>query len=185
MRRLLLLAFAGTSLALPALAEDPAPDQAPVQLEISGKTLKADGADWHERAGKWFDSDDKKARKEQMRAATRAIKQGCKYCHTQDFEGFTDKKLIAQQMMWISKTFDTKCGDCHAGKDLFTPLGKRAHKMFALSVERGVTCDHCHSGEDHFKGLTPDGKKQKDEWAARAAGKAPAAEPPAAPMSAP
>ncbi len=149
--------------AIPALAADapPAPGSAPSKLPLSGKTLKAEGIDWHTRAEKWFDAPDPASRKQQMRTATRALKQACKYCHTPDFDGYTDKKLVSQQMMALSKEHGVACADCHAGKDAFTPLGAQAHEMWSLSVEKGVTCEHCHTPGTRFEGLTPEGEKAK------------------------
>jgi nitrate/TMAO reductase-like tetraheme cytochrome c subunit len=167
MYRPLLVALALAALALPALAEDPppAPASAPAGtvLPLTGKTLKTEGIDWHARAEKWFDAADQKARKEQMRTVTKALKQGCKYCHTADFEGYTEKKLVAQQMMALSKEHGVACADCHAGKDRFTHLGEEAHEMWALSVEKGVTCDHCHKPGTRFEGLTAEGEKFEAE----------------------
>ena len=73
-------------------------------------------SDWHARAEKWFSSTDPKVRRKEMRAATKALKQSCFYCHTKGFKGYHDNKLISQQMMAMSAEHDVSCADCHAGK---------------------------------------------------------------------
>lgn len=156
-----------TAPAKPATAPA-APDTGPAKLEPSGKTLPTEGIDWHARAEKWFDSPEPEARKKQMRTITRALRRPCKYCHTPDFDGYTDKKLISQQMMALSKEHGVTCDECHAGRDGFTQLGRVAHRMWSLSVEKGVTCDHCHVTGARFERLTEAGREQKTAWEAAA-----------------
>lgn len=125
------------------------------------------GADWHARGEKWFKSADEESRKAQMKEASRALKRPCKYCHTEDFEGFTDKKEIAQQMMALSAENDVTCEDCHDGRDKFTKMGEEAHHMWDLAHEKKVFCDDCHEPRTKFEKLTANGKKFHDEWEAR------------------
>ena len=48
------------------------------------------------RAHAWFESDDLKQRRTQMRQMTRALRQPCKYCHTSGFKGYTDKHKVSK-----------------------------------------------------------------------------------------
>ncbi len=129
-------------------------DKDPVALPIT--------ADWRARAMKWFESDDSKARRKEMRKATRALKQPCRYCHTPDFKGYTEKRLISQQMMALSVEHGVECQDCHAGKDQYTEMGKTAQKMWSLSRKENLFCDGCHTQGTAFKSLTEHGRRFKE-----------------------
>ncbi len=153
---------------------------------LADEPLKAPGIDWDARADKWFTApkEDEAARKAQMKEASRALKRPCKFCHTEDFSGFTDdkRKLLTQQMMIVSAENGVECKDCHDGRDKMTELGHDAKKMYDLSREKNVFCDECHqTNKSKFKDLTDKGKKFKEEAEAKQKG-APA---PAAPTPAP
>lgn len=126
-------------------------------------------ADWHARAQAWFDSADEKARKQQMRAAGRALKQPCKYCHTKTFDGYTDKLDISRQMLALSAEHQVGCDDCHSGKVEYTELGVVAGAMWQISREQKVFCDHCHVKGARFEKLTKEGDAFQPEWAQRKA----------------
>lgn len=115
-------------------------------------------ADWSARAQKWFSSTDLTGRRKEMRTMTRALKQPCRYCHTPDFKGYTDKRLISQQMMAISAEYQVACSDCHSGKVDMTPMGQIAQKMWALAHKKKVECRHCHEAGAGFLNLTDAGK---------------------------
>jgi len=158
------------------------------------KPVQLPGVDWHARAEKWFTASDEDTRKAQMKEASRALKRPCKYCHTEDFEGYTENKELAQQMMALSAENGVTCQDCHDGRDKFTKLGEDAKHMWAFSVEKKMFCDDCHQPQTKFEKLTEKGKKFHDEWEAAekakkaAAGGAPAPAPtsgPPAPASHP
>ena len=132
------------------------------------------GADFEARGEKWFRAEEEDARKAQMKEASRALKRPCKYCHTEDFNGFTDKKDITLQMMALSAENDVECKDCHDGRDKLTKMGDEAHEMWELSHEKKVFCDDCHEPKTKFEKLTANGKKQKEEWDAKKKSAAPA-----------
>ena len=114
--------------------------------------------DWKGRAEKWFSSTDTAGKRKEMRTITRALKQPCKYCHTPDFKGYTDKHLISQQMMAISAEYQVACSDCHSGKVKMTPMGEIAMNMWKLAHEKKVECKHCHQPGNGFLNLTPEGR---------------------------
>jgi nitrate/TMAO reductase-like tetraheme cytochrome c subunit len=119
-------------------------------------------ADWQARAAAWFkDAPDTTAKRKAMRQITKALKQPCRYCHTPDWKGYTDKLLISQQMMALSAEHDVPCADCHAGKTELTALGEKARPMFALARKKVVDCGHCHVPQKKFKALTPEGEAHK------------------------
>jgi len=101
-------------------------------------------SDWRARSLKWFKASTIPKQRKEMRAASRALKKPCKYCHTKDFKGYTAKRLIAQQMMALSAENDVGCHDCHAGRGAFTELGRKAKPMWKLVHHKKVFCDHCH-----------------------------------------
>ncbi|MGB0645559.1 MAG: hypothetical protein ACPGQS_00215 [Bradymonadia bacterium] len=109
------------------------------------------------RAHAWFESNELKERRTQMRQMTRALRQPCKYCHTSGFKGYTDKHKVSLEMMALSAEHSIRCDDCHAGKEKLTDIGHKAHEMMRLSKEMGVTCEHCHIPASKFKSLTPSG----------------------------
>lgn len=136
-------------------AESPPPEPLPIE------------ADWRVRSMAWFDADDEQARRKQMRAITRALRQPCRYCHTPDFTGYTDKRLISQQMMALSAEHGVQCAECHAGRDGLTPLGQTAAPMWALAREKGQFCGTCHVKHRRFEALTEQGQRFRDtEWPA-------------------
>lgn len=119
-------------------------------------------ADWKARAAAWFkDAKDEPARRKAMRQITRAIKQPCRYCHTPDWKGYTDKLAISRQMMALSAEHDVACADCHQGKTELSPLGKTARNMWRLAHEKKVECSHCHTPGKRFKALTAAGETYK------------------------
>ena len=144
--------LASATCVLAAVTYEPKNDPLPVQ------------ADWHARAEAWFEATDAEARKKEMRAATSALRQPCKYCHTEDFTDYTERKLIGQQMMALSAEHGVPCGDCHAGKNTLTPLGVDAQAMWVVSRERKVFCDACHVKGTRFEKLTRKGRRFKPEW---------------------
>ncbi len=120
-------------------------------------------ADWDARADAWFESEDPKARRKQMRQITKALKQSCFYCHTRGFKGYHENKLISQQMMAMSAEHGVECKECHVGKKGLTELGETAQHMWRLVHEKKVFCDHCHVPQKRFQELTPEGKAFKAE----------------------
>lgn len=160
------LAFAAlTILALALLAAKP--DDAAEQkgAKTPGDTpIPVKGVDdWRPRAMAWFTTEGDKARRKEMRKLTRALRQPCKYCHTVDFTGYTEKRLVSQQMMALSAEHGVQCAECHAGKEKLTELGEASLPMFDLARERKVFCDHCHVKQKRFEALTEAGKKYKRE----------------------
>jgi RNase P subunit RPR2 len=149
------------------------------------KAVPLPGVDWHARAEKWFKASDEDSRKAQMKEASRALKRPCKYCHTEDFSGYTENKELAQQMMALSAENDVTCQDCHDGRDKFTKMGEDAKHMWALSVDKKMFCDDCHQPQTKFEKLTEKGKKFHDEWEAMQKAKKAAVGAAAAPTSAP
>ena len=158
----------------PKAAPTPAPTTDKAKAESPGKDAKATmddqtvqpapvEADWHARAEKWFSSSDLKVRRKEMRAATKALKQSCFYCHTRGFKGYKDNKLISQQMMAMSAEHDVTCADCHAGKRELTEMGETAQHMWRLVQKKKVFCEHCHTPHKRFAELTPEGKAFKAE----------------------
>ncbi len=126
-------------------------------------------SDWEARADKWFESAEAEARKKQMRAQTKALRQPCRYCHTKDWTGYTDRLDISRQMMAISAEHGVACIDCHPEKKgQLSELGQTAKEMWKVSREKGVFCEHCHEKGTKFEKLTGDGKAFHDEWEARA-----------------
>ena len=115
------------------------------------------------RASAWFKSTDKKARRKEMRAMTRALKQPCKYCHTAGFKGYTDRHQVTLEMMALSVEHDVECKDCHLGKDALSSMGTIAKGMELLAKQEAASCGDCHVQKAKFKTLTPRGKKYKDE----------------------
>ena len=124
-------------------------------------------SDWKARSMAWFKTKDEKSQRKEMRAATKALRKPCRYCHTPDFKGYTEKRLIAQQMMAMSEEHGVQCTACHAGRKGLTPKGKIAEKMWEWSIERGVFCETCHLKGAGFEKLSPAGKKSLGEWKKR------------------
>ena len=119
-------------------------------------------SDWHGRAEKWFTSPDKKERRKAMRQFTRALRKPCRFCHTSDFKGYTDRLLISQQMMAMTVEHGVECKDCHAGKDGFTKMGQISQKMWQLVHKKKVFCENCHVPQRQFQELTAEGKLFKE-----------------------
>lgn len=118
--------------------------------------------DWKARADKWFTTVSEKARKKEMRKATKALRKPCKHCHTPDWSGYTDRLDISRQMMALSAEHGVACKDCHAGKkNVLTELGEKAKPMWALSHEKKVFCEECHVPGKRFEVLTKAGKKHQ------------------------
>ncbi len=156
-----LLTLAGAAFAEPPAAEPSTADTPP------GPTALPVDADWKARADAWFTATDDAGRRKEMRAVTRALRQPCRYCHTPDFTGYTDKRLISQQMMALSAEHGVECKDCHAGKATLTPLGQKAAPMWTLAREKGVFCGTCHVKHRRFEALTERGQRfRAAEWAA-------------------
>ncbi|MGK0362161.1 MAG: nitrate/TMAO reductase-like tetraheme cytochrome c subunit [Bradymonadia bacterium] len=119
-------------------------------------------SDWKARAEAWFkDAKTQPERRKAMRQVTKALKQPCRYCHTPDWSGYTDKHLISKQMMAISAEHDVACADCHAGKVEMTALGKTSQTMWALARSKRVDCGHCHLPKAKFKTLNKTGEAWK------------------------
>lgn len=187
------LAFAAAEVAADPAAAPPAkpapaaeaatPDTA---TPATPEALPVD-ADWRARAMAWFTAADDAGRREEMRAITRALRQPCRYCHTPDFTGYTEKRLVSQQMMALSAEHGLKCEDCHAGKTELTPLGLSSAPMWALAREKKTFCGTCHVKHARFEQLTEEGRRfeqaewpaWKKAWQARQPPSAPAATPPA------
>jgi len=155
------LALAATTIALAmsALAADPTADGKATPAE---EALPID-ADWQARSFAYFTSPDPKQRRKEMRKATRALKQPCRYCHTPDFKNYTAKRKIAQQMMALSIENGVDCADCHVGKSEMTPLGKKSIPMWEIAREKGVFCNACHQPKTKFVELTDRGETFKAE----------------------
>jgi hypothetical protein len=115
------------------------------------------------RAQAWFDSEEIKARRKQMRQMTRALKQPCKYCHTAGFKGYTDRHSISLEMMVMSAEHDVQCDECHIRKEALTPLGVQSAKMIKIGQQLQVECNHCHVKQRKFKILTPHGETYRAE----------------------
>ena len=131
----------------------------PIVLEIKALAqTEATTKSVQERAQLWFDSEDKKKRRLQMRQMTRALKQPCKYCHTAGFKGYTDRHTVSLEMMVLSAEHDLRCDACHTGKTTLTDVGLQARKMKEVSKRLGVDCTHCHLPKMKFKALTPQGE---------------------------
>ena len=80
-------------------------------------------SDWKARAEAWYESDEPKARKKQMRRMTKALRKPCRHCHTKDWTGYTDRLEISRQMMTLSAEHGVPCADCHEKKkDFLTEL---------------------------------------------------------------
>ena len=131
----------------------------------SDSTPQSIDSDWKARAAAWFKSTDEADRRKQMREVTQALRQPCRYCHTPDFTGYTDKHLISLQMMALSAEHNVTCADCHAGKDTLTEMGRLAQPMWALSAERKTFCGECHVKHKRFSSITQKGEIfAKGEW---------------------
>ena len=120
-------------------------------------------SNWRDRALKWFKTATPKERRKEMRAVSRALKKPCKYCHTRDFKGFTQNRLITQQMMALSTEHGVECSECHAGRGKFTSLGEKARPMWKLVHRKKVFCGHCHTKQSKFQELTVQGKAFKNQ----------------------
>ena len=116
------------------------------------------------RASAWFKSTDKKARRKEMRAMTRALKQPCKYCHTAGFKGYTDRHKISLEMMVLSVEDDVECKDCHIGKTELSPMGQIAKTMQSIAEKEDAHCNDCHNERSKFKLLTPRGEQYKHTY---------------------
>ena len=140
----------------------------PIAMEVNALAQpEMKTAAMKERAQAWFDSEDIKKRRIQMRQMTRALKQPCKYCHTAGFKGYTNQYSISLEMMVISAEHDVRCDECHSGKKALTPLGVQAAKMTKVSQNLGVECNHCHVQKMQFKALTLQGEAYRLETAAQ------------------
>lgn len=147
--------------ALALLAASPpsaAPASAASVASATPQPLPVD-ADWKSRAASWFkDAADEPARRKAMRQVTRALKQPCRYCHTPDWKGYTDKLAISRQMMALSAEHGVPCADCHQGKTALSPLGETARTMWRVAQEKKVDCAHCHPVGKRFKALNAAGE---------------------------
>ncbi|MFN3198200.1 MAG: cytochrome c3 family protein [Bradymonadia bacterium] len=125
--------------------------------------LEIEGVDWDARAEAWFENEDPKMRRREMKQFTKALKRPCKHCHSKDFKSYPDArlKLVSQQMMHVSKTHGVACKDCHAGRDAYTPMGETSKQMWAISLEQKVDCSHCHTPNQRFAALTEAGETFK------------------------
>lgn len=141
-------------IAITALLIAAGPGHTPTPLPVE--------SDWTARAAAWFkDAKTEPERRKAMRQITKALKQPCRYCHTPDWKGYTDKHLISKQMMALSAEHDVACSDCHAGKVDMTPLGDTSRTMWALAHSKKVDCSHCHLPKAKFKTLNDAGKAWK------------------------
>jgi nitrate/TMAO reductase-like tetraheme cytochrome c subunit len=136
----------------------------PGKHEVKPSPVKSD---WKARSMAWLKTQDEKSQRKEMRAATKALRKPCRYCHTRDFKGYTEKRLISQQMMALSNEHDVQCNVCHAGKKGLTPQGRVAEEMWDWSIELGVFCGDCHPKGDGLKKLNPKGEKSLKEWKKR------------------
>ena len=109
------------------------------------------------RAAAWFKSTDPKARRIQMREMTRALKQPCRYCHSQDFRSYTDKYLISLEMMAWSAEQNVRCSGCHVGKEKLSVLGEKAKTMMKISETEAKDCRNCHESGARYRKLTQAG----------------------------
>ena len=115
---------------------------------------------WQKRAHTWYKSDNKKARRRQMREMSRPLKQSCYYCHTRRFKGYVESTyLISLQMMAISAEQDLSCKDCHVGKRALNDLGAKSLIQWRYAVAQQKDCRDCHEAKGKFKRLTVEGKK--------------------------
>ena len=177
-----LLTVALLMIAAVLIAAGPGPAPQPLPVE----------SDWKARAEAWFgDAKTDVERRKAMRSVTKALKQPCRYCHTPDWSGYTDKLAISRQMMALSAENDVTCADCHAGKLEMTELGETSRNMWALARSKAVDCGHCHLPKAKFKTLNaqgkawqsahPDGAPAPQSAAPQSAAPQPAAPQPAAP----
>ena len=116
------------------------------------------------RASAWFKTSDKKSRRKEMRAMTRALKQPCKYCHTAGFKGYTDRHKISLKMMALSAEHAVACKDCHLGKKALSRLGTIAKRMETISHQEHAECNDCHVQQSKFKSLTTRGNEYKQRY---------------------
>ncbi len=160
--------FAALLVATWAWAAEPAkPGKSTQKAAVKPIEVKTP-TNWQARSMKWFSGDlkDTKALRKQMRAATKALKQPCRYCHSRDFKSFQDNRLISQQMMALSAEHNVACADCHNGREGLTHFGKEAEEMFELSRREGVYCEHCHVKGKRFEVLNDAGKRREAKWKA-------------------
>ncbi|MCA9538506.1 MAG: NapC/NirT family cytochrome c [Myxococcales bacterium] len=145
-RRLAWLAMPLAGLFLLAAAPPPAAEPLPIE------------ADWRPRALAWFSTTNDEGRRKEMRKATKALRQACRYCHTPDFTDYTDKRLIAQQMMAMAAEHGVDCEDCHEGRGQFTALGRQSSDWWRVSRDEKLGCEACHTPKTRFVELTERGR---------------------------
>lgn len=126
---------------------------------------------WRARAQAWYQSDDLKSRRSQMREMSRPLKQACYYCHTGGFKGYEDATyLISLQMMAITAEQGVKCVDCHLGRRGLTELGAKSLIQWRYAVKQDLDCRECHLSGGRFKRLTTKGEASRESllpWVAQ------------------
>ena len=115
---------------------------------------------WKARAQQWYESNEIKAQRKQMRQMSRPLKRSCYYCHTRSFKGYVEEQyLISLQMMAISVEQDLTCEDCHQGRRKLTELGAKSLLQWRYAYLKKMDCSDCHLPKGKFKQLTVEGKK--------------------------
>ena len=110
------------------------------------------------RASAWFRSTDLKSRRIQMREMTKALKQPCRYCHSQDFQSYTDKYLVSLEMMAWSAEQNVRCADCHLGKTQLSTLGEKSKTMMQIAETEGKDCQSCHEPGARYRKVNQAGR---------------------------
>lgn len=127
---------------------------------VVSKTLNGSVDDWRKRAAAWYNTDDIKSRRRQMRDMSRPLKQACYYCHTRNFKEYVESTyLISLQMMAISAEQGLACKDCHIGQRALNALGAKSLIQWRYAVEQQKDCADCHEPKGQFKRLTAEGKQ--------------------------
>ena len=132
----------------------------------NGQVLGGVEAAWKDRAMAWYQSDQLKARRRQMRDMSRPLKRSCYYCHTRDFKGYEQSTyLISLQMMAVSAEQNVACSDCHLGRRGLSELGAKSLIQWRFAVREGLDCQTCHAPGGKFKKLTERGEQSRQSLA--------------------
>ena len=128
----------------------------------NGQVLGGTEAAWKDRAMAWYQSDQIKARRRQMREMSRPLKRSCYYCHTRDFKGYEQSTyLISLQVMAVSAEQNVACSDCHLGRRGLSELGAKSLIQWRFTVREGLDCRTCHAPGGKFKKLTERGEQSR------------------------
>ena len=173
---LLLLCTLGASLALQCTANadplDPLRQRDPYASHISdhpsaltpreSATLSGEREAWRSRALSWYQSDDLRERRAQMRSMIRPLRRSCYYCHTKNFKGYVEARyMISLQMMAISAEQGVSCAECHIGRRGLTELGAKSLIQWRMAHEEGRDCRDCHLPQGRFRKLNQRGERAR------------------------